>query len=81
MNIINVIILVGVDLYAKSKTWNWKVNLRRYKESDVDAIYEIITDERLSRYIKFPNLTKDEELECIKTWISEADESKYENGW
>ena len=52
--------------------------LRRYKESDVDVIYEIITDERLSKYIKFPNLTKDEELECIKTWISEVDEYKYE---
>ena len=36
--------------------------LRRYKESDIDAIYEIITDERLSKYIKFPNLTKDEEV-------------------
>ena len=52
--------------------------LRRYKESDIDAIYDIITDERLSKYIKFPKLTKDEELECIKTWIAEADESKYE---
>lgn len=52
--------------------------LRRYKESDIDAIYEIITDERLSKYIKFPNLTKDEELECIKQWINEADDSKYE---
>ena len=52
--------------------------LRRYKESDIDAIYDIITDERLSKYIKFPNLTKDEELECVKTWIVEADESKYE---
>ena len=52
--------------------------LRRYKESDIDAIYEIITDERLSAYIKFPKLSKDEELECIKAWIKEADESKYE---
>lgn len=52
--------------------------LRRYKESDIDAMYEIITDDRLSRYIKFPSLTKDEELECIKNWIKEADESKYE---
>ena len=52
--------------------------LRRYKESDIDAIYEIITDERLAKYIKYPNLTKDEELECIKKWISEADENKYE---
>ncbi len=52
--------------------------LRRYKESDIDAIYEIITDERLSKYIKFPKLSKQEELECIRQWISEADESKYE---
>ena len=52
--------------------------LRRYKESDIDAIYEIITDERLAKYIKYPALTKDEELECIRKWISEADENKYE---
>lgn len=52
--------------------------LRRYKESDIDAIYEIITDERLTKFIKFPNLTKGEELECIKSWIKEDDESKYE---
>lgn len=32
--------------------------LRRYKESDIDSIYEIITDNRLSTYIQFPNLTK-----------------------
>lgn len=52
--------------------------LRRYKENDIDAIYEIITDERLSKYIKFPKLSKEEELECIRKWISEADQSKYE---
>ena len=39
--------------------------LRRYKESDIDAIYEIITDERLSEYIKFPNLTKDSVRSCL----------------
>lgn len=55
-----------------------RLKLRRYKESDIDAMYEIITDDRLSKYIKFPSLTKEEELECIKTWIKEADESKYE---
>ena len=27
--------------------------LRRYKESDIDAIYEMITDDRLSKYIKY----------------------------
>ena len=47
--------------------------LRRYKESDIDAIYEIITDGRLATYIKFPNLTKEEELECIREWIREED--------
>ena len=52
--------------------------LRRYKETDIDDVYDIITDERLSKYIKFPKLTRDEELECIKTWIEEADISKYE---
>lgn len=52
--------------------------LRRYQETDIDMQYEILTDKRLSHYIEFPNLTKDEELGCIKTWIKEADESKYE---
>ena len=52
--------------------------LRWYKESNIDAIYEIITDERLAKYIKYPNLTKDGELECIKKWISEAKKNKYE---
>ncbi len=52
--------------------------LRRYKESDIDAIYEIITDKRLTKYIKFPDLTMEEELECIKEWIRDADIDKYE---
>lgn len=52
--------------------------LRRYKESDIDMQYEIINDERLSKYIKFPKYTKDEELECIKKWIKDANDSKYE---
>ena len=52
--------------------------LRRYKETDIDAIYDIITDKRLSTYIKYPELTKEQELECIKEWIEEADDSKYE---
>lgn len=55
-----------------------RLTLRRYKEKDIDVIYDIITDERLSKYIKFPNLTREEELECIKVWIEEADISKYE---
>lgn len=43
--------------------------LRRFKESDTDMEYEIITDKRLATYIGFPNLTKEEELECIREWI------------
>ena len=52
--------------------------LRRYKETDIDAIYEIITDDRLATYLNFPKLTKEEELENIKIWIAEADEDKKE---
>lgn len=55
-----------------------RLTLRRYKEIDIDAVYEIITDKRLSKYIKYPDLIKDEELECIRKWISEADDSVYE---
>ena len=52
--------------------------LRRYKESDIDMQYEVLTDDRLAKYFKFPNLTKEEELECIKEWMNNADDSKYE---
>lgn len=52
--------------------------LRRYKESDIDAIYEIITDERLATYVSYPPHTKEKELECIKKWIDEADTNKKE---
>lgn len=52
--------------------------LRRYEETDIDMQYEVLTDNRLAKYIKFPNLTKEEELECIKDWIKNADDSKYE---
>lgn len=52
--------------------------LRRYRESDIDATYEIITDERLSKFITFPNLTKEAELEFIKKCIDESDVSPYE---
>lgn len=52
--------------------------LRRYKESDIDMQYEVLTDDRLAKYIMFPNLTKEEELDCIKDWIKDANDSKYE---
>lgn len=52
--------------------------LRRYKTTDIDMQYNVLTDERLHKYIRFPNLTKEEELECIKKWISDADTDCYE---
>ena len=70
--------LLGVDFMLSPKIETERLILRRYRESDIDAIYDIITDKRLSTYIKFPDLTKDEELECIRAWIKEASESKYE---
>ncbi len=55
-----------------------RLTLRRYEETDIDMQYEVLTDNRLAKYIKFPNLTKEEELEIIKDWIKNADDSKYE---
>lgn len=52
--------------------------LRRYRETDIDMQYGILIDERLHKYIKFPNLTKEEELKCIKEWIVNADTDKHE---
>ncbi len=52
--------------------------LRRYKESDIELMYEIITDKRLTEYIQYPDKTYEEELEAIKKWILEADENEKE---
>ena len=52
--------------------------LRRYEEKDIDMQYSVLLDERLHKYIKFPNLTKDEEFECIKKWIEDADIDRHE---
>ena len=68
----------GVDYVLSPKLETERLILRRYEETDIDLQYEVITDSRLSKYIKFPNLTKQEELECIKEWIKNADDSKYE---
>ena len=40
--------------------------------------YSILKDERLHKYISFPDLSKEEELECIKKWISDADTNNHE---
>ena len=49
------------------------LNINQLLEDNTD---EIVAE--LAEYIKFPNLTKEEELECIKDWIKNADDSKYE---
>ena len=33
--------------------------LRKYNESDLDSFYDILCDERLHKYITFPNLTNE----------------------
>lgn len=40
--------------------------------------YSILKDEGLHKYISFPDLSKEEELECIKKWISDADTNNHE---
>jgi len=52
--------------------------LRRYKESDIDAFYEIIHDDRLQKYIPFPNFTIEEELEYIRDCIKNVENNKCE---
>ena len=52
--------------------------LRRFKKEDIDLQYEIITDKRLAKYVKFPAYSKEQEFEGIKKQIAEADESKCE---
>ena len=52
--------------------------LRRFNESDLAAFYEIIHDERLQKYIHFPDLTLEQELEYIKECIKNAETDKCE---
>lgn len=40
--------------------------LRRFKKEDIDLQYEIITDKRLAKYVKFPAYSKEQEFEGIK---------------
>ena len=47
--------------------------LSRYKKSDKDAIYEMITDDRLSKYIKYPKLTKEIVNELIEDILVHED--------
>jgi ribosomal-protein-alanine N-acetyltransferase len=52
--------------------------LRRYDETDIDAFYEIIHDKRMQRFVSFPDLTKEQELDYIKENIKNAETDKYE---
>ena len=49
--------------------------LRRWQASDIDVLYEMITDKRLSKFLKIPNITKEDELKRLQKWIIEADDS------
>ena len=52
--------------------------LRRYNETDLNAFYEILHDDRLHMYIPFPDLTMDEELEYIRKCMSNVETDKCE---
>ena len=55
-----------------------RLMIRRYEEMDIDAFYEIIHDERLQKFISFPNLTKEQEMEYIKDCMKNADTDPHE---
>ena len=52
--------------------------LRRYNESDINAFYEILHDDRLHNYISFPDLTIEQELEYIRNCMKDV-ETDYDN--
>ncbi len=52
--------------------------LRRYNESDIDAFYEILHDDRLHKYIPFPDLTVEQELEYIRNCMKDVETDKCE---
>ena len=49
--------------------------LRRLEESDLDAMYEIISDNRLADYIQFPRLIKEADVSAEEKWIIELKEN------
>ena len=52
--------------------------LRRYNESDINAFYEILHDDRLHKFILFPNLTIEQELEYIRNCMKDVETDKCE---
>ena len=46
--------------------------MRRYQATDIDAFYDIITDKRLHKFIKFPSLSYSEESDYINKCIDNA---------
>ena len=48
--------------------------LRRYNESDIDVFYEILHHDRLHKYILFPNLTVEQELEYIRNCMKDVED-------
>ena len=52
--------------------------LRRYNDTDLNAFYEILHDDRLHVYVPFPDLTMDEELEYIRKCMANVETDKCE---
>lgn len=52
--------------------------LRRYNESDINAFYEILHDDRLHKYISSPDLTIEQELEYIRNCMRDFETDKCE---
>lgn len=52
--------------------------LRRYNESDLNAFYEILHDDRLHKYIRFPDLTREQELEYIRNCMKDVETDRCE---
>jgi ribosomal-protein-alanine N-acetyltransferase len=47
--------------------------IRRYELTDIDMLYELVTDSRLAVYTEYPKLSKEEWLGCIQEWIDTYD--------
>ena len=52
--------------------------LRKHEESDLDAFYEIIHDDRLQTFIPFPDLTEEQELEYIRECLRNVETDRCE---
>ena len=57
-----VLLIQGGIIMLSPKLETERLILRRWQASDIDVLYEMITDKRLSKFLKMPNITKEDEL-------------------